>query len=163
MGQKQYATIIEDLKTKGICIEKEKKSLFGARLLLSYPIGEKKMTLDISYSSLFRSLTADIHIPYSPFKGPLMDEYDRIFPEEKNAWGRSTPKFTQAIIDYMRGQKGSGNKVELLNAESDLHLSLAVGVAAGGDGGLKHGLERLSFELRKGAIHEDVLTHMFAY
>lgn len=121
------------------------------------------MTLDLSFAGLFRSLTADIHIPYSPFAGPLMELYDATFPEEKTMWGRSTPKFTQAIIDYMRGQAHSGTVVELLNAESDLHIFMTVPTMTGGENGLKQGLDRLSFELRKGALHEQVLTHMFAF
>ena len=163
MGNKRYEAVIEKLKTRGICVEKWKKSLFGAQILCSYPIGEKKMTLDISFSSTFHSLVADIHIPYSPFKGPLMDLYDATFPEEKTAWGRSTPKFTQAIVDYMRGQSGSGNRVELLNGETDLHILLAVSTLSGGEEGLQQGLDHLSFELRKGPLHEQVLTHMFAF
>ena len=163
MASKRYENTLTWLKTRGICVEKCKKSLFGVRLLCSYPIGEKKTTLDLLFFSIFRSLTANIHIPYSPFKGPLMDLYDATFPEEKTAWGRSSPKFGQAIVDYMRGQAGTGNRVELLNGETDLHILLAVAANNGGEDGLRQGLDRLSFELRKGPLHEQVLTHMFAF
>ena len=92
-----------------------------------------------------------------------MDLYDSLFPEEKSAWGRSTPKFTQAIVDYMRGQVGSPNRIELLEAETDLHIVLGVSTLNGGEAGLQQGIDKLSFELRKGPMHEQVLTHMFAF
>lgn len=163
MAKKRYQSIIEMLTSRGIVVEKSKTSLFGAYLSCSYPIGEKKMMLALSYSSVFRSVNVDIHIPYSPFKGPLMDLYDSLFPEEKSMWGRSTPKFTQAIVDYMRGQVGGLNKVELLQGETDLHLVLGTPTSFGGEGGFKQGIEKISFELRRGPMHEQVLTHMFAF
>ena len=166
MGAKQptYISVLESLESKGIEVLRQKKGLFGVKADLSYPFGEGlSVDISISYSSLLCALSADIRFPYIPYAGPLMDEYDRIFPEEKNAWGRSSPKFPQAISDYMRGQTHSANKVELADGGKTVHIFVSVGGNSHGPKGLSECLAKLSFELRKGPIHEDVLTHLFAY
>lgn len=159
----RYASCKALLEQKGLTIKTFKPKLFGLNVEADYPIGDKTMIVRLSYSSFGGSMRAEFDIPYSPMKGPLMDEYDRVFPEEKNAWGRSSPKFEQAIVDYMRGQAHSSTIVELREHKTRLYIAFSVGVSARKEAGFEEGLNKVSFEMRKGMIHGDILFHLFAY
>jgi len=158
----QYESTRAFLESRGVKVNELKSRLFGALIHASYPFGDKEVAIDLDYSSFHHSLMATFLIPYSPIKGPLMEEYDRVFPEEKSAWGRSSPKFEQAIVDYMRGQTHSGTKVELRNHKSELFIQFFVSTPASKEAGLLDCLKKASFEMRQGMIHGDVLFHMFA-
>ena len=160
--ENKYVTALRALESRGVFLDAARASFVGVRASMRYPFGDKALRIELSYSSLFHSCLVEFHIPYSPSRGPLMDEYDRVFPEEKSLWGRSTPPFPRAIQDYMRGQAHSGTVVELREHKTLLYIRFSVVSASGGVNGLNQVLERISFEMRKGMIHGDVLTHMFA-
>ena len=91
--------------------------------------------------------------------------YDEHFPEEKSMWGRSTPSFRQAIIDYMRGQKMVASERQFyigINEENMVEIRLHAYGKRRGEEGFLSALAVLEYELEKGQLHRDVLTHLFA-
>lgn len=160
---KNYQRVYDDLTAKGMEIVSFKPKAFGCDIEASHPFGSKKVQVSLSYSSFLRALSVELSFPYSPVDKELQQEYDRVFPEEVGAIGRSSPKFEQAIIDYMRGQSGTGNVVELRDYGREVHISLQKGCQAKKEDGFLEALGKVSFELRKGVLHEDVLTHLFAF
>ncbi|MCR5348522.1 MAG: hypothetical protein K6E59_02825 [Bacilli bacterium] len=162
MGKASYENVLDGLRRSGIRIDSFRRRLFGVSLIGAYPFGGLELKIRLGFSSFAKTLVGEFYIPYSPTKGPLMDEYDRVFPEEKSMWGRSTPKFPKAIEDYMRGQGEGRNLAELIDHKQTLHVLVRVLVPVSGPQGFASGISKLSFEMRKGALHEDVLTHMFA-
>ncbi|MDY6392192.1 MAG: hypothetical protein SPL80_05090 [Bacilli bacterium] len=163
MNFSKYPSVIEYLQKEGLTVKSASSSLFSTNIVATLPIGNKQLTCTLSYSSFMRSLSVDIVFPYSPADKSLEAEYDRRFPNEKGMIGRSTPVFEQAIIDYMRGQGTTGNLVEFRNHRTEVHIALSKGSDYKKEQGFLDALKKASFELRKGALHEDVLTHMFAY
>lgn len=158
-----YERALGFLRSKGMKVIEAKKKPMGLNMILEYPFGQKKVEVRLFYHSFFHSLRAEFHIPYSPVDKELQEEYDRVFASEKNAWGKSSPKFEQAIVDYMRGQAHSGTTVELRDHKKELFISFGVAVNGRKEEGLLEGLGKVSFEMRQGMIHGDVLFHMFAY
>ena len=163
MKKQPYQRAFDLLKSKGLDIGTYKKKFSGLSVEAFYPMGDKKVEIHLSYSSFLGSTRAEFFIPYSPLPGPLMEAYDRVFPEEKNAWGRSSPKFEQAIVDYMRGQAHSSTVVELRDHKKLLYIAFSVPVNGRKEEGFIESIGKISFEMRKGMIHGDVLFHMFAY
>ena len=159
MGNK-YQKGLDFLANRGVNVISTRKSLFGFKADCEYPFGQEKVALALSYSSLGKSMLIEFSMPYDPFSEDLKNEYDRLFPEEKNMWGRSSPSFPQAITDYMRGQKHSSNLVELRDHGKLLYIR--IGVAGLGQDGFLSCLQKASFEFRKGLLHADVLFHLFA-
>ncbi|MBQ7243240.1 MAG: hypothetical protein IJS52_03450 [Bacilli bacterium] len=163
MGKDRYSTVREQLESAGLVLDSFSTSLFGVKVLARFPLGEKHLTLELQYSSFHRVLHLELNCPYSPADKALEAEYDRQFPKEKGKIGRSTPVFEQAIVDYMRGQSRSSNLIELRDHKRVLHIELTKGAEKRGEDGFLEALELLRFELCQGAMHEDVLTHMFAF
>ena len=160
MGNK-YQNGLDFLANRGVNVLSTRKSLFGISVQGEYAYGQEKLSLALSYSSLGKSLVTELSIPYDCFSKSLREEYDRLFPEEKEMWGRSSPALPQAIIDYMRGQAHSANLVEL--REHGKILFIRIGVAGLGKDAFLNCLQKASFEFRKGLLHADVLFYLFAY
>ena len=160
MGNK-YQNGIDFLANHGVNLLSSRKSLFGFKAEGEYEYGQEKLSLGLSYSSLFKSLVVELTMHYDPFSEDLKAEYDRLFPQEKEMWGRSSPRFPKAIEDHMRGQAHSINLVELRDHGKTLFIRLGVS-GEGGDAFLVC-LKKASFEFRKGVLHSDVLFHLFAY
>ena len=156
----KYQKGLDFLANRGVNVLSTQKTLFGYKAEGEYRFGQEKASLSLSYSSLGKSMSVELSMPYDPFSKDLQGEYDRLFPEEKNMWGRSSPSFPQAIKDYLRGQKHSSNLVEL--REHGKLLYIRIGVAGLGKDGFLSCLQKASLEFRKGLLHADVLFHLFA-
>ena len=159
MGNK-YQKGLDFLANRGVNVVSAHKSLFGFKADCEYVYGQEKLSLGLSYSALGKSMIVELAMPYDPFSEDLKAEYDRLFPEERAMWGRSSPAFRQAIKDYMRGQAHSSNLVELRDHGRTLYVR--IGVAGLGQDGFLSCLQKASFEFRKGLLHADVLFHLFA-
>ena len=156
----KYQKGLDFLANRGVNVISTRKSLFGFKADCQYHYGQENLSLGLSYSSLGKSMIVELTMPYDPHSEDLKSEYDRLFPEEKGMWGRSSPAFPQAIKDYMRGQAHSSNLVELRDHGKTLYIR--IGVAGLGQDGFLSCLQKASFEFRKGLLHADVLFHLFA-
>ena len=158
--QKRYPNSFAYLEKNHLSVASFSHHLFSDDLKVEMSLyADKKLTINLSYSRLFGSLSYELHFPL-PNK-ELEAIYDSYFPKEKSMFGRSSPSFRQAVIDYMRGQEHAPNPIKVTVGE-DVAIVGAVLAKGRKDAGLLSGLRELSKTMRTGPLHNDVLFHLFA-
>ena len=165
---KSCPDLLRFLSSRGAIDVEEAPSIFGYSLKGCYPLGERR----VEFSFLFVSLTKKgmLHLTFplfTPGNQEMIDAYDSFFPKEKNQWGRSTPSFRQAIIDYMRGQElcppERRNYIGIDEERQIVEIRLIERGKAMGEKGMIDAFRKLRYELEMGQLHRDVLTHLFAF
>lgn len=165
---KKAPSVIENLTRRGVIIDSESPSLFGYAVEGHFPIDEqRKLTFTLLYLGLSKKAMIHIAFPLYHRGDEIMEEhYNRRFPQEKNMWGRSTPNFRQAIKDYMRGQDlcppERRNYIGIDDEKGIVEIRLQSKGKKMGEEGFLYALQVMEYELEKGQLHRDVLTHLFA-
>ena len=165
---KSCPDLLSHLKSLGVEIENESPSLFGYALKGYYPLGERRVHFFYLFGSLSKRATLQMDFPiYKNGDQEMIDAYDSFFPKEKNAWGRSTPSFRQAIKDYMRGQElcpvASRNYIGINDDQGIVEIRLVASSRSMGEKGMIEAFKKLRYELEQGQLHRDVLSHLFAF
>ena len=159
----KYEEGLKILEKAGLTQTKFKRGLFNVVYLGQYPFGDKHAEVEIQYQPWLRGARLKLSFPYDKFDQGLIDAYDKNFPDEVGMWGRSSPSFKQAIIDFKRGQSPSSPyRIELLEAGRRVEIEVSTPVFHYGEAGFNQAIAKLSSLLRNGPFHEDVLTHLFA-
>lgn len=163
MAKGKYQADVAYLEGRGLHTEKTVEKFFGFHYEGYYPFGEKRCDLQIDYRPFSKTATLEMRFPYGKRDADLEAAYDTAFPEEKGMWGRSSPSFEQAIIDYNRGQsEGSPLRIRLTQGGTRVEISITIATLKGGAEGFHQAIGRFYFELRQGQLHRDVLIHLFA-
>ncbi len=157
---KRFPKTCAYLAKRGVEVAFYKRKLFAIDLTLVYPLPCGEVKIVGTWSKFFGSFTFMMTFP-KPSK-ELEEVYDSFFPEEKTMFGRSSPSFRQAIMDYERGQKKAENPISVVYDGKQVTISGGVATHGKGDEGLLSGLENLSKTMRTGPLHGDVLFHLFA-
>ena len=165
---KSQSSLLEHLASKGVIVDEESPSLFGYAIKGHYPFGEKEVRFTILYISLTKKASLHLTFPvYRPGDTAMEEAYDTFFPKEKSQWGRSTPSFRQATIDYMRGQAlcpaERRNYIGIDDESGMVEIRLIAKGKSMGEKGFIDAYRLLQYELEAGQLHRDVLTHLFAF
>ena len=163
MAKGKYDAQVAYLESRGLVTTFTQEKLFSFRYEGYFPFGEKKCELKMEYRPFSKSASLELGFPYAKRDPELEAAYDAAFPEEKGMWGRSSPSFEQAIIDYNRGQsEGSPLQIKLKESGTYVQISIVISTMKGGAEGFQQAIQRFYFELHQGQLHRDVLIHLFA-
>lgn len=165
---KSCPALLDHLRKRGVIVDEESPSIFGYALRGHYPFGDKKAEFSILYVSLSKKAMLHMTFPiYRVGDEEMVASYDKFFPKEKSQWGRSTPSFRQAIVDYMRGQAlcpaERRNYIGIDDEKGIVEIRLVAKGKTMGEKGFIDAYRLLQYELEAGQLHRDVLTHLFAF
>lgn len=148
------------LEKAGVEVDSYKHGFFDNKIALSFKTSAGPVTIKLTWSKVFGSLSYTLSFP-KPSK-ELEEVYDSFFPKEKTMFGRSSPSFRQAIIDFHRGQEKSSSPIKIVLQPDSVLIQGGVPTKGRGDQGLLDGLKLVSKTFRTGPLHNDVLFHLFA-